>query len=95
MDFHTPIRNANVVSLYAWPTFTSDRSIEIEVAVFTEDVRSETQTLCNSSRFTFVSLDSRGSVVKLPQLVTITDDERRRFEQGKARYEARKEARGK
>eukprot|EP00047_Mylnosiga_fluctuans_P006569 m.247770 g.247770 ORF g.247770 m.247770 type:complete len:395 (+) comp15493_c0_seq1:173-1357(+) len=93
MDFHHPVHNANVVSLYAWPTFTSARSIEIEVAVFAEDIRSEQQVLCNSSRFTFVSLDPQGKVATLPALVVTTDEEKARFQSGQSRYEARKQAR--
>ena len=95
MDFHTPVRNANVVSLYAWPTFTSSRSIDIEVAVFVEDIAGQSQTLSNSSHFTFVSLDEKGRVGALPPLQISGDHEQSAWQRGEARYLARKEERRK
>lgn len=85
MDFHTPVHNGSLLSLYAWPTYTSERSIEITVAVFAESMHSPRPVLCNSSHFTFVSLQG-GRVAPVPQLALATDADRERWEEGSTRY---------
>jgi acyl-coenzyme A thioesterase 7 len=85
MDFHTPVHNGSLLSLYAWPTYTSERSIEITVAVFAESMHSPRPVLCNSSHFTFVSLQG-GKVAQMPPLTISTPAEQQRWEEGRQRY---------
>lgn len=92
MDFHTPVHNGSLLSLYAWPTYTSERSIEITVAVFAESMHSPRPVLCNSSHFTFVSLQG-GKVGPVPALTISTPAEQQRWDEGHARYLEAKRAR--
>ena len=48
---------------------------------------------CVSALFTFVSLDEKTNVLAVPQLVTRTESEKRRFAEGMQRYEIRKQER--
>eukprot|EP00047_Mylnosiga_fluctuans_P015177 m.43978 g.43978 ORF g.43978 m.43978 type:complete len:355 (+) comp5807_c1_seq1:64-1128(+) len=92
MDFHHPVKSGSVVTLYSWPTFSSARSIEIEVAVFAESLLAP-PVLCSSSRFTFVAIDEQRKSMQVPALMPVSPEETSRFELGRARYEARKQAR--
>ena len=93
MDFHNPVHNGSLLSLYAYPTFTSERSLEIEVVVFAESMHSPQPVLCNSSHFTFVSLDADRRVTNVPQLQVSEPHEITRWEEGKLRYEEAKKER--
>eukprot|EP00051_Salpingoeca_urceolata_P025038 m.444769 g.444769 ORF g.444769 m.444769 type:complete len:502 (+) comp20300_c2_seq4:135-1640(+) len=89
MDFYQPVRNGNVVSLHARPTFTSKKSMEIEVEVYAEDLR-HGRRLTNKSNFVFVSLDETGKTQSIPPLKPKTEEEKVRFQDGYLRYVGRK-----
>ena len=48
---------------------------------------------CVYALFTYVSLDDKKAVQKVPQLVVRTEDEKQRFKEGQSRYEIKKEER--
>jgi acyl-coenzyme A thioesterase 7 len=93
VDFHSPVFSGDIVSFYARPTFTSRRSMEIEVNVYAECLRTSVVRLANTARFTFVSLDKNRKPQDLPQLEPQTEVEKARFAAGLGRYQKNKETR--
>ncbi|XP_006901600.1 PREDICTED: cytosolic acyl coenzyme A thioester hydrolase-like [Elephantulus edwardii] len=69
-------------------TFTSNKSMETEVLVDAEPVvdSSQQRYRAASAFFTYVSLSQEGKSLPVPQLVPETEDEKKRFEEGKGRY---------
>ena len=92
IDFHSPVMNGEVVFVTARMVFTSTRSMEIEVTTEAEGLRSR-RRVSNTAYFTFVCLGSDKRATTVPQLKVQSDEELKRFEEGRARYEARKRAR--
>lgn len=93
LDFSNPIFLGNIVHVAAYPTFSSSKSMELEVHVDGEDITTGERWRSVSARLTFVSLGKDGKVKNIAPLNPKTDDEKRRFQAGKERYEKRKEER--
>ena len=87
INFLEPVRNGEVMFFTAWPTFTSNRSIEVEVTCEAEGRHGRSQRIA-SAYFTCVVIEDQA--VPIVPLKLQTEDERRRFEEGKKRYIARK-----
>ncbi|ERE81890.1 cytosolic acyl coenzyme A thioester hydrolase [Cricetulus griseus] len=77
-----------VVTISGRMTFTSNKSMEIEVLVDADPVvdNSQKRYRAASAFFTYVSLNQEGKPLPVPQLVPETEDEKKRFEDGKGRY---------
>ncbi|XP_063173794.1 cytosolic acyl coenzyme A thioester hydrolase isoform X2 [Candoia aspera] len=88
INFHEKIRKGSVITISGRMTFTSNKSMEIEVFVDADHFVGEAQERYRavSAFFTYVSLSKEGRPLPVPQLVMETEDERRRFEEGKGRY---------
>ncbi|XP_065061629.1 cytosolic acyl coenzyme A thioester hydrolase-like isoform X2 [Rhopilema esculentum] len=93
LDFHVPVKLGHVMTFTGRMVFTSNRSMEIEVFVDAEDVVKGECFRCVYALFTYVSLDDKKAVQKVPQLVVRTEDEKQRFKEGQSRYEIKKEER--
>ncbi|KAJ7370309.1 Cytosolic acyl coenzyme A thioester hydrolase [Desmophyllum pertusum] len=90
IDFHAPVKLSHIIHLTGRPTFTSSRSMEIEVVVDAKDYRADESVIACSAFFTYVSLDAKGRPQPIPPLELQTDEERKRFEAGKKIYQLRK-----
>ncbi|XP_049631298.1 cytosolic acyl coenzyme A thioester hydrolase isoform X3 [Suncus etruscus] len=88
INFHDKIRKGCVITISGRMTFTSNKSMEIEVLVDADPVVNDTQKRYRaaSAFFTYVSLSSEGRPLPVPQLLPETEDEKKRFEEGKGRY---------
>ncbi|XP_048375341.1 cytosolic acyl coenzyme A thioester hydrolase isoform X2 [Sphaerodactylus townsendi] len=88
INFHEKIKIGSVITVSGRMTFTSNKSMEIEVFVDAEPFVGESQERYRavSAFVTYVSLNKEGRPQPVPQLVVETEDERRRFEEGKGRY---------
>ncbi|XP_063001427.1 cytosolic acyl coenzyme A thioester hydrolase [Elgaria multicarinata webbii] len=88
INFHEKIKKGSVITISGRMTFTSNKSMEIEVFVDADPFVDESQERYRavSAFFTYVSLSKEGRPLPVPQLVVETEDERRRFEGGKGRY---------
>ncbi|XP_014807591.1 PREDICTED: cytosolic acyl coenzyme A thioester hydrolase isoform X1 [Calidris pugnax] len=88
INFHEKIKKGSVITISGRMTFTSNKSMEIEVFVdadpFVDESRGRYRAV--SAFFTYVSLSKEGKPLPVPQLLTETEDEKRRFEEGKGRY---------
>lgn len=88
INFHDKIRKGCVITISGRMTFTSNKSMEIEVLVDADPVVNDSQKRYRaaSAFFTYVSLSAEGRPLPVPQLVPETEDEKKRFEEGKGRY---------
>ncbi|XP_036316817.1 cytosolic acyl coenzyme A thioester hydrolase isoform X2 [Pipistrellus kuhlii] len=88
INFHDKIRKGCVITISGRMTFTSNKSMEIEVLVDADPVVDNTQRhyRAASAFFTYVSLSQDGRSLPVPQLLPETEDEKKRFEEGKGRY---------
>ncbi len=87
--FKYPIHVGDLVTFLATVNYTGTTSMEVGIKVIAEDIKSRTVQHTNSCYFTMVAIDRNGKPTKVPQLKPITDDDKRRFEEGKRRKELR------
>lgn len=92
LNMLSPSMLSNIVKVYAHPTFTSTRTLEVAVYVETEDVLTGETWRAVNGHFTFVSLGSDGKVLPIPPLVPLTHESRQDFALGHQRYLKRKAA---
>nr|KAF6503666.1 acyl-CoA thioesterase 7 [Rousettus aegyptiacus] len=88
INFHDKIKKGFIITISGRMTFTSNKSMEIEVLVDANPVLTNTpkRYRAASAFFTYVSLSQEGRSLPVPQLVPETEDEKKRFEEGKGRY---------
>jgi acyl-CoA hydrolase len=91
VTFREPIHVGELVTFLASVNYTGRSSMEVGIKVVTEDIRGRALRHTNSCFFTMVALDDDGRTVPVPPRETRTDEERRRFEQGRQRREIRQE----
>eukprot|EP00300_Choanocystis_sp_HF-7_P011291 c17392_g1_i1.p1 GENE.c17392_g1_i1~~c17392_g1_i1.p1 ORF type:complete len:247 (-),score=38.42 c17392_g1_i1:128-868(-) len=92
VEFVSPVWLGELLVVDAVPTFSSNRSLEVEVVVHAENL--STGAIRNTCRalYTFVSLDTAGKPQALPSLVPEYQVEKFKFEKGRERYLERIEA---
>ncbi|XP_073459760.1 cytosolic acyl coenzyme A thioester hydrolase isoform X3 [Aquarana catesbeiana] len=88
INFHRKIQKGCIITISGRITFTSNKSMEIEVFVDADTLVGDTQERYRavSAFFTFVSLSKDLKPLPVPQLVLEAEDEKKRFEEGKGRY---------
>nr|XP_033778388.1 cytosolic acyl coenzyme A thioester hydrolase isoform X2 [Geotrypetes seraphini] len=88
INFHQKIQKGSVLTVSGRLTFTSNKSMEVEVFVDVEPFVDDTQGKYRavSAFFTFVSLSKEGKALPVPQVVLKSAEEKKRFEEGKGRY---------
>lgn len=89
LDFVAPVYKGWVVNLHASVNYTSRTSMEVGVRVDAENPKTGETFHTASAYTTFVALGSNGKPVEVPELILETDDEKRRFADGKKRREDR------
>lgn len=89
LDFIAPIRKGWVVNLKAQVNFCSRTSMEVGVRVDAENPMTGETFHTSSAYLTFVALGGNGKPTTVPQLILVTDDDKRRFQEGAKRREIR------
>ena len=89
MTFRQPIRIGDLIILNGEVTYTGHTSLEAEVKVLAENPITGEQTHTNTAYLVYVALDDEGKPTSVPQLLPETEDEKRKFEQAKARQQRR------
>ena len=89
--FLQPIQIGELVTFLASVNYTGRTSMEIGIKVVTDNIRDNLVRHSNSFFFTMVAVDNNGKAVPVPQLVPSTDDQIRRFANGKERRAIRAE----
>jgi len=95
LDFHQPIFIGELVILRASINYVGKTSVEIGVRVEAENLVTGEVRHTNSAYLTMVALDEKRKPTPVPQITPETEHERRRFLEGKARADRRKELRQK
>jgi len=93
MNFHSRVRIGDLVLMHARITYAGRTSMEVRIDVETEDLFTGRKVQALTAYFTVVAIDAYGNPASVPPLIVSTDEEERLYAEGKARYEARKEAR--
>ena len=89
VNFLKPVYVGNVLKLNARINYVHNSSMEIEISVEAEDIVTGIRTITGTAFVTFVALDPKGKPVKVPQLTLQTDEDRKKFEEGKLRMQER------
>ncbi|RAX56970.1 acyl-CoA thioesterase [Helicobacter monodelphidis] len=87
--FRQPIKVGSLMNFIASVNFTGKTSMEIGIKVVAEDVQKRFSVHTNTCLITMVAKDSDGKPCPIPQLEPQTDEEKRRFEEGRIRREQR------
>ncbi|WP_248925232.1 acyl-CoA thioesterase [Paenibacillus hamazuiensis] len=90
VDFLSPIRPTDSVSLESFVTWTGKSSMEVFVKVMTEDLISGERKIAATSFLTFVALDENKKPVPVPHVVPETEEEKRLHETAVQRAEMRR-----
>jgi acyl-CoA hydrolase len=93
VDFILPVHVGEVVDFDAELTYVGHTSMEVWVRVRSEALVGGEPRLVGEAYVTVVAVDSMGRPVPVPALRLESDDERRRFEEGERRMEARRRTR--
>lgn len=94
MIFVKPVYIGNALILTARINYVGRSSMEVEVTVEAEDLEKGTRVTTGTAFVTMVALDKNGKPVQVPALIVESEEDRKRFEEGKSRMQARLEAAG-
>ena len=89
VNFLKPVFVGNVLTLNARINYVHHSSMEIEVKAEAEDIVTGIRTVTGTAFVTFVALDKNGKPMQVPKLALKTDDDRKKFEEGKIRMDIR------
>lgn len=93
LDFRHPSRMGELVILKAKLTWVGKTSMEVTVHAYTENIKTGDIILTNKAFITFVALDENGKPSVVPALSPETDEEKKDFDDAKARRNERLERR--
>jgi uncharacterized protein (TIGR00369 family) len=96
MMFLEPVHIGDLVTFNAHLTYVGRTSMEVEVCVEAEEIRTGKRRLTNTAYAVYVALGDDGRPVEAPPLIVETEEQRLLWEQGKRRQAERlaREARG-
>lgn len=99
-NFRSPIPSGALIFFFSYLTFTSERSMEVEVVGHHGITNPETMKLdmyphSFDALFTFISLDYEGRPRPVQPLILENDAEKEEFENGRKRYEFKTQRPGK
>ena len=89
VTFLSPVYVGNLLTLTAEVTWAGTSSMEVEVQVEAENVRTGERTHTNSATAVYVALDDDGKPCPVPKLAPETEEERRRMADAEVRQQAR------
>ena len=89
MMFLEPVHIGDLVTFSAHLTYVGRTSMEVEVCVEAEDIRTGQRRLTNQAYLVYVALGDDGRPTEVPSLILETKDERLRWEKGKQRQAER------
>ena len=90
ITFRNPVRIADLVIIHAKMTFTSRSSMEVQIEIDAERLLAGTRLRALTAYFIMVALDAQGKATEVPPLIISTEAEEELYNEGLARYQARK-----
>ena len=94
VDFLRPVHVGQVVEFDARLSYVGHTSMEVSVEARAEPIEGGTSYPVVNAWVTMVAVSPAGEPIPVPSLKLATAEERREFERGRARMEARRAARG-
>ncbi len=95
INFRSPVHVGDLVLIHAKVTFTSRSSMEVQIRVEAENLLTGERRDALTAYYIMVVVDIEGKSVEVPPLIVSTEEEERLFNEGLARYQARKAKSGK
>jgi len=95
IDFRDPVHVGDLVLVHAKVTFTSRSSLEVQIRVEAANLLTGERRDVLTAYYIMVAVDIEGKSVEVPPLIVSTEEEERLFNDGLARYQARKAKSGK
>ncbi|MGI0010255.1 MAG: acyl-CoA thioesterase [Nitrosopumilaceae archaeon] len=89
VNFLKPVYVGNALIVSARLNYVSRSSMEIEIKVEAEDMTKNTRTLTGTAYVTVIALDNDGRPTQVPNLILETDEDKKKFAEGKTRMEQR------
>ena len=89
MTFLKPVYIGHALILSAILNYVRKSSMEIEVAIESENLDNGIRVCTGTAFVTMVALDENGSPTVVPALLLETPEDQRRFEEGEARMQSR------
>ena len=86
LDFLAPARVGDMLILKSSVNYSHNTSMEVGVHIDAENVKTGKRRHTASAYLTFVSLDSNGKPQKVDDIIPESDDEKRRYNEGKKRH---------
>lgn len=80
ISFESPIKLGNVVHIEARMSRAFHTSMEVHLKVWGEDLTQQYRYKSNEAYYTFVALDPNRKPRPVPQLIPVTDEEKKLFE---------------
>ncbi len=89
VNFLKPVFVGEVWVLHARLNYVHRSSMEIEISVSAENLTKGTSTLTGTAFVTMVALDKNGKPTQVPELILESEEDKRKFAEGKLRMEQR------
>lgn len=89
VTFHQPVLLGRLLLVHGRITWVGQTSMEVELRVETENLLTGEVLHTNSAYFVYVALDEARKPTIVPRLLLESEDEQRRFAEGRQRQEAR------
>ena len=89
VNFLKPVFVGEVLVLHARLNYVHRSSMEIEISVSAENLTKGTSTLTGTAFVTMVALDKNGKPTQVPELILESEEDKRKFAEGKLRMEQR------
>lgn len=85
LDFKHPIFVGQAMLLRGWVNYAARTSMEVQVEVYSEDLRTGERRHTSTALLTFVALDERRQPTPVPPVLPETEEEWRRYREAEAR----------
>jgi len=89
VNFLKPVFVGDVLVLHARLNYVHRSSMEIEISVSAENLAKGTSTLTGTAFVTMVALDKNSKPTQVPELILESEEDKRKFVEGKLRMEQR------
>jgi len=89
VNFLKPVFVGDVLVLHARLNYVHRSSMEIEIIVSAENLTKGTSTLTGTAFVTMVALDKNSKPAQVPELILESEEDKRKFAEGKLRMEQR------
>jgi acyl-CoA hydrolase len=89
INFHVPIEIGEMVSFKCGVNYAHTSSVEVGVRIESEDPITGKKKHTATCYFTMVAINKKGKPIRIPKLVPVTKEEKRRFKQAEARRKQR------